>query len=413
MGGLYKYSGYLNMTKKILYSIVILALIAGSFGGGFWYGQNSRPSIEKVTGLQNLEEGKTADVDFNLFWDAWVRVQEKFVNRTEIDYQKMVYGAISGMVASLGDPYTLFMTPEENKDFSQVMQGNLEGIGAEVGMRKNIVTIVSPLTDSPAMKAGLQAGDKILKIDDKITDGMTIDEAVGHIRGPKGTQVTLTITRDGWTEVKEIKITRDVINIPIVKLEMKKAGDKTVAYLALYHFTDNSVAEFKKVAQQILTSDAKGIILDLRNNPGGYLESSVEIASWFLPEGQMVVSEDYGNGKKQEHRSTGVDKLGSYQVVVLINQGSASASEILAGALRDNKTFKLVGAKSFGKGSVQELEQLSNGTSLKITVAKWYTPSGHSIMDDGLEPDVKVEITKEDFDNGRDPQLDKALELLK
>ncbi len=399
--------------KKVLYPIIVIVLVVGIFSGGFWYGKNSRPSIEKVTGLQNLEQGKNLAVDFNLFWDAWVSVQEKFVNRSKLDYQKMVYGAISGMLNSLDDPYTVFMTPEENKDFSQALQGNLEGIGAEVGMRKGIVTVISPLADSPAMKIGLEAGDKILKINDKITAGMTVDEAVSLIRGPKGTEVALTVARDGWTETKEFKITRAVINIPIVKLEMKLVEGKAIAYLALYHFTDNSTAEFKKAAQQILTSDAKGIILDLRNNPGGYLESAVEIASWFLSQGQLVVIEDYGNGKKIEHRSDGTNKLGSYPVVLLINQGSASASEILAGALRDDKKSKLVGEKSFGKGSVQELQQLASGTSLKITVAKWLTPSGHSIMDDGLEPDVKMEFIRDDFDNGRDPQLDKALELLK
>ncbi len=349
--------------KKIVYSIIILVLIAGSFGGGYWYGKDSRPAIEKVTGLQNLDQGKSLAVDFNLFWDAWVRVQEKFVNRSDLDYQKMVYGAISGMLNSLEDPYTVFMTPEENKDFSRALQGNLEGIGAEVGMRKEVITIISPLADSPAMKAGLKAGDKVLKVDDKVTAGMTVDEAVSLIRGPKGTQVALTIARDGWTETKEFKIIRDVINIPIVKLEMKLIGDKKVACLTLYHFTDNSMVEFQKAAQQILTSDAKGIVLDLRNNPGGYLESAVEIASWFLPQGQVVVVEDYGNGKKIEHQSNGINKLGSYQVVILMNQGSASASEILAGALRDNKKIKLVGEKSFGKGSVQELEQLASGTA--------------------------------------------------
>jgi carboxyl-terminal processing protease len=223
----------------------------------------------------------------------------------------------------------------------------------------------------------------------------------------------LTILRDGWTETKEFKITRDVINIPIVKLEIKSVENKKIAYLALYHFTDNSTTEFSNAVQQILTSGAEGIVLDLRNNPGGYLESSVEIASWFLDKDQLVVAEDYGNGKKIEHKSSGINKLNGYPVAVLINQGSASASEILAGALRDNKGIKLIGEKSFGKGSVQELEQLSSGTSLKITVAKWLTPSGHSIMDDGLEPDVKVEITNDDVDNGRDPQLDRALELLK
>src|SRR3989338_5058901 len=194
---------------------------------------------------------------------------------------------------------------------------------------------------------------------------------------------------------------------------MKQAANKPVAYVALYQFTDNSAAEFQKAVQQILTSGAKGIVLDLRNNPGGYLESAVEIASWFLPNNHLVVTEDYGNGKKNEHYSIGGNKLGSYPVVVLMNQGSASASEILAGALRDDMGVKLVGERSFGKGSVQELEQMTSGTSIKVTVAKWLTPSGHSIMDSGLEPDVKVDIQQSDVDNGKDLQLDKALEMLK
>ena len=399
--------------KKVLYSIAVVVLAVGIFFSGFSYGKNSQPSIEKITGLQNLEQGKNSNMDFSLFWDVWARVQEKFVNRGKLDYQKMVYGAIVGMLNSLGDPYTVFMTPQENKFFSQSLQGNLEGIGAEVGMRKDIVTIISPLADSPAMKAGLKAGDQILKINDKITVGMMIDEAVSLIRGPKGTEVVLTIGRDGWTEAKEFKITRAVIIIPIVKFEMKQAANKPVAYVALYQFTDNSAAEFQKAVQQILTSGAKGIVLDLRNNHGGYLESAVEIASWFLPNNHLVVTEDYGNGKKNEHYSIGGNKLGSYPVVVLMNQGSASASEILAGALRDDMGVKLVGERSFGKGSVQELEQMTSGTSIKVTVAKWLTPSGHSIMDSGLEPDVKVDIQQSDVDNGKDLQLDKALEMLK
>jgi carboxyl-terminal processing protease len=400
--------------KKLLTPILIVVLATAIFGGGFWLGKNSQPSVEKVTGLQNLETGKPVDVDFSLFWDAWAEVQKKYVDRTRIDYQKMVYGAISGMLEALNDPYTSFMTPEENKEFEATMEGSLEGIGAEVGMRKDIVTIISPLENSPAKKAGLLAGDKILKVDDKIISGLSIDEAVALIRGPRGTQVSLTILRDGWEEAKEFKIIRAVINIPIVKLEMKEISPgKTAAYLALYHFTENSVSEFTRAAQQVLTSGAEGIILDLRNNPGGYLESAVEIASWFLPENDLIVVEDYGDGKKIEHRSSGTDMLGSFKVIVLINQGSASASEILAGALRDNKGVQLVGEKSYGKGSVQELSQMRGGTSLKITVAKWLTPSGHSIMDEGLEPDVMVELTLDDFNNSRDPQLEKALEMLK
>jgi len=402
------------MKKRFFAAILAVVILAGTFYGGFWYGKNSRPSIEKVIGIQNLEAGKPSSVDFSLFWDAWAQIQEKFVNRQNLDYQNMVYGAISGMLASLDDPYTIFMTPQENKDFSQSLQGNLEGIGAEIGVRKNVLTIVSPLENSPAQKAGLLAGDRIIKINDELSSGMSAEEAVSKIRGPKGTEVRLTIVREGWSESKEIKIVRDIINIPIVKVEMKEVSPgKKVAYIALYQFTDNSAAEFEKAARQVLTSEAQGIILDLRDNPGGYLDSAVDIASWFLSRGVLVVSEDFGDGKKTEHQSSGLNKLGSYQTVILINQGSASASEILAGALRDDKQVKLVGNKSFGKGSVQQLEQMRGGTSLKVTIAKWLTPSGHSIMDEGLEPDIQADLIKDDIDNGRDPQLDKALELFK
>lgn len=401
------------LQKKFLYSVLILVVAAGIFSSGFWYGKNSQPSIEKVTGLQNLEEGKSQSVDFSLFWDVWAGVQEKYVNRSKLDYQKMVYGAISGMLSSLDDPYTVFMTPQENKEFSQSMQGSLEGVGMEVGMRKNVITVISPLENSPAKRAGIMAGDQILKVDDALTSGLTVDETVKLIRGPKGTQVKLTLFRNGWSEPQEKTLTREVINIPIIKFETKQAVGKEVAYLALYQFTDNSVAEFAKKAQEILASGVQGIVLDLRDNPGGYLNSAVDIASWFLPKDELVVSEDYGNGKKIEHKSSGINKLGSYQIVVLINQGSASASEILAGALRDNLGVKLVGQKSFGKGSVQELQNMKSGTAIKITVAKWLTPSGHSIMEQGLEPDEKVELTREDLDNGRDPQLEKALEMFR
>lgn len=401
------------MTKKFINSLLIVILIGAVFYTGFYYGKQSQPSIEKVTGILNLEQGKPTSVDFSLFWDTWAKVQEKFVNRSQLDYQKMVYGAIAGMLTGLDDPYTVFMTPQENKDFSQSMEGNFDGIGAEIGLQKNIIIIVSPLEDSPAKKAGLEAGDKILKIDDKITTGLTVEEAVTLIRGPKGTAVRLTILRDFWPTAKEIKIIRDKINVPIVKLEMKEiVPGRTVAYLALYQFTENSALEFKKAAQEILVSKAEGLVLDLRDNPGGYLDSAVEIASWFLDKDKLVVSEDYGQEKKP-HLSSGINKLSSYPLVILINQGSASASEILAGALRDQKGVKLVGEKSFGKGSVQELEQMRNGTSLKITVAKWLTPSGHSIMDEGLEPDEKVSLAPDDIENGRDSQLDKALEMLK
>lgn len=401
------------MSKKILSAFVLVILLGASFYGGYLYSQNLRPSIEKVGAVFNKETGQAANVDFSLFWDAWAKLQEKYVNRSGLDYQKMVYGAIEGMVNSLGDPYTVFMPPEENKKFSEDIKGSFEGIGAEIGIRKNVLTIIAPLENSPAKKAGLLAGDKILKIDDKITTDLTLDEAISLIRGQKDTSVTLTIFRDSLSEPKEFKITRDVINVPILKYELKTIGNKKIAYVQLYQFTENAADEFKKTVNQILTSPAQGIILDLRDNPGGYLEVAVEIASWFIDKGQPVVSEDFGNGDKNEHASYGYNKLANYPTVVLINQGSASASEILAGALRDDKGVKLVGEKSFGKGSVQELESMNSGTSLKITVAKWLTPSGHSIMEQGLEPDEKVTLTSDDIDNNRDPQLDKALDMLK
>ncbi len=239
---------------------------------------------------------------------------------------------------------------------------------------------------------------------------MNLDEAVNLIRGPKGTAVRLLVMRDGWKEPKEIEIVRDKINIPVLKLEFKNSD---IAYIRLYQFTENSPDEFDKAAKQVLKSNAKGIILDLRNNPGGYLEAAVNIAGWFLKSGDVAAIEDFGNGQKTEYHSRGNGSLGDLPVIVLVNQGSASASEILAGALRDDKGSKLVGQKTFGKGSVQQLDNLANGASLKITIAKWLTPSGQSIMNEGLEPDVKVEITDDDVSNSRDPQLDKALEMLK
>jgi len=290
------------------------------------------------------------------------------------------------------------------------MRGDFDGIGAEIGLRKDILTIISPIEGAPAQKAGLQPQDMILKINDTSTDNLNLDEAVNMIRGSKGTSVRLLVMRESWKEPKEIEIVRDKINIPVIKAEMK---DSNMAYIRLYQFTENSPDEFDKAAKQILKSKPKGIVLDLRNNPGGYLEAAVDIAGWFLKSGEVVAIEEFGSGQKTEYRSRGDGELGNMPIIVLVNKGSASASEILAGALRDDKQIKLVGEKTFGKGSVQQLDNLSGGASLKITVAKWLTPSGQSIMNNGLEPDIRVEISDDDVNNGRDPQLDRAIELLK
>lgn len=398
------------MNKRLIVPILIVAIIA-SFGAGIYIGKSSKPPIEKIGLLQNPEAGKTTGADFSLFWDVWQRLEEKYVDRSKLDAQKMVYGAISGMLAALDDPYTLFLPPQENKKFQEDMQGEFGGIGAEIGIRKNVLTIVAPLEGSPAKRAGLLAQDKILKVDGKSTENMNVDEAVNLIRGEKGTDVNLTIFREGWSDTKDFKITRDIINVPALKYEFRGPD---VAYIQFYHFTENAGREFEKIANDILADKKiKKIILDLRNNPGGYLETSVDVAGWFLPKGELVAIEDFGNGEKIEYRSKGSAKLGGYTMVLLANQGSASASEILAGALRDNKGIKMVGEKTFGKGSVQQLEELKGGSSLKITIAKWLTPSGKNIMNDGLEPDEKVGLTEDDINNNRDPQLDKAMEMVK
>ncbi|MBU4030558.1 S41 family peptidase [Patescibacteria group bacterium] len=400
--------------KKYISIPVWVLLLALVFGGGFWVGQDSIPSVNKIEGLANKDIGQPMDmsVDFNLFWDAWRVVETKYVDRSDLDKQNMVYGAISGLLGSLDDPYSVFMPPQESKKFMDDIKGSFEGIGAEIGIRKGILTVISPLEGNPAKKAGLMAGDKILKVDETITSDLTLDEAVNLIRGEGGTEVVLLIARDGLDETKEIKIIRDVIQIPIIKWEIK---DGDIAYIQLYHFTENSAREFEKTIREVLKLNPEGLVLDVRNNPGGYLEVAVDIASWFLPKGETVVIEDFGdNGEENiRYRSRGYGALENLPTIVLINEGSASASEILAGALRDIKGIKLVGEKSFGKGSVQQMEKLDGGSSIKITIAKWLTPLGTNINKEGIAPDVEVELTLEDMEEMRDPQLEKALEMLR
>ncbi len=350
------------------------------------------------------------DINFSLFWEAYHKVQEKFVDKEKFDTQKIIYGAISGMVNSLEDPYTVFFPPEEAKRFIEDVKGVFEGVGMEIEIIKGQLQVVAPLEGTPADKAGVRAGDKIIKVDDVLTTGLTIKEAVDLIRGPKGTQVLLTVYREDQEETKEIKVVRNVIEVPSLKLELK---DGNIAYLKLYQFTGRASFDFRRVVLEILESPARKIILDLRNNPGGYLEVAQDIAGWFLENGALVVIEDFGEGDKKEYHTLGDGTFVDYKVVVLINEGSASGSEILAGALRDNRGILLIGEKSFGKGSVQELEKLTDGSNLKITVAKWLTPKGQLITEKGLEPDIEVKMTEEDYEEKRDPQLEKAIEIIK
>ncbi|KKS46622.1 hypothetical protein A2567_00885 [Candidatus Azambacteria bacterium RIFOXYD1_FULL_42_11] len=400
--------------RKYIYLAVVVVLIAVSFGAGFFYG-----AIEKlphsVQGIINQEFGKPKEFDFSLFWEAWDKLNEKYVDQNKLKEDKLLYSAVSGMIKGAGDPYTVFFPPQESKSFKQDVSGSFGGIGAEIGKRNGFLVIVAPLEDTPAQRGGFLAGDKILKINGEPTDDITVEEAVTKIRGEVGTKVTLNILRgnDG-AKAKDIVIERAIIKIPITKLETLK--NNKIAHLSFYSFTSTAPFEFQQAAAKILaTTGYKGIILDLRNNPGGYLEVAVDIAGWFFDTGDLIAIEQFGQSEqnqKTEFRASGLGALKNYPMVVLVNQGTASAAEILAGALRDNRNIKLVGDKTFGKGSVQELINFKDGSSLKVTVAKWLTPKGVSISDHGLEPDYKIAPTEEDIAKNKDLQLDKAVEIL-
>lgn len=395
--------------KRASTIILSLFVVFCAYLFGFYAGESSVPSEYRVQGVANTKPA-VENVDFSIFWDAWRAIEEKYVGRKDIDRQKMVYGAVEGMVASLEDPYTAFFQPDRSKLLEGDISGEFSGIGAEIGFQKGVLTVIAPLKDSPAEQSGLLAGDKIVKIDDAFTVDMTLEEAVSNIRGEKGSTVTLTVFRDGFEEEREFKIVRDVIRVPL--LDWKQKGDGIV-HFELYNFIGDIDAEFQRAARAILASGAKKIILDLRGNPGGFLDSAISVSSYFLGRGEMIVQEDFGNGERNEFRSKGYPYFQKVPVVVLIDGGSASASEIVAGALKDARNATLVGEKTFGKGSVQEVADLPHETLLKITVAKWLTPSGRSIQDQGIEPDIKVELTAQDKEAGKDPQLDKALEVIR
>ncbi len=354
---------------------------------------------------ENLEE-KT---DFSVFWETWRELENKFLDKEKIDYQEMIYGAIEGMVSSLEDPYTIFFSPQETEDFEEELSGKYEGVGMEVAITDGVITVVTPLEGTPAQEAGLRPKDKILKIDDVSTEGMALEKAVSLIRGPKDTTVNLLIDRKDWENPKTITLKRSVIKIPTFKLEFETSQDGSgVAVIKIYQFNKILNGEFNNGARQILDSSVKKIILDLRNNPGGYLDVAQKIAGWFLERGEIVAWQESGPEKERKaYKAEGPGSFSQYPMVVLINEGSASGAEILAGALRDNRQIKLIGEKSFGKGSVQQQIFLFDNSSLKITIAKWLTPDGYSINEKGLEPDIKVELGEEE-----DSQLEKALEVI-
>jgi carboxyl-terminal processing protease len=404
------------MQKKFISLIIVVAILAGTFYAGTYVGGIQSEAAAPSLNISNLENGKPENVDFSLFWKAWQTLNEKYVSTaTSTDKkgtnQDRVYGAIKGMTEALGDPYTSFFPPAESKMFESEISGNFEGVGMELGIKDNVLTVVSALKGTPASKAGIRAGDKIIKINDTLTSDVTVDQAIKLIRGPKGTPVSFGIVREGEDRPVEVKVVRDVINIPTLETEKKPNG---VFVIRLYSFTAQSPNLFRGALREFVLSGSDKLILDLRDNPGGYLDAAVDMASWFLPNGKVIVRENFGAGKEEiVTRSRGYDLFSDkLKFAILINGGSASASEILAGALDEYDRARVVGTNSFGKGSVQELIKLTPDTALKVTVARWLTPNGQSISEGGLKPEFVVNITEDDIKNGKDPQMDKAIEIL-
>lgn len=387
---------------------MVIGIAGGGFTAGFLTGREM-PKKVTVEGVANMYSSSTA-ADFGTFWEAWQVINEKYLRTTSTKDEAKVDGAIAGLVDSLGDPYSEFFTPQAARTFLEDVNGNFSGIGAEIGIRKDQLVIVAPLKDSPAMQAGLKADDKIILIDATSTESLSVDRAVSFIRGREGTTVKLTIFREGWPKVREFSIVRKPIAAPTLDYKMLPGS---IAYIQLYSFNANADRLFADSINKANKDGARGLILDLRGNPGGYLEVAVNLAGWFLPRGTAVVKEATRDGIVDELRAEGNSALTKTPTVILMDKGSASASEILAGALRDQRNIKIVGETSFGKGTVQEFQDLSDGSVIKLTIAHWVLPSGRILDHDGLKPDHEVKLTDADIENKRDPQLDKAVEILK
>jgi len=394
--------------KKLSYFLIFLPILVFTLFIGIYIGERNTSS--PILSNTELRDIATSD-QFGAFWKAWQVLDEKYVTSSSTSVQNKIYGAIEGLTDSYKDPYTVFLPPAESRMFKDDIAGDFSGVGMEIGIKDKQLVVIAPMKDSPAERAGVKAGDAILSINGTSTLSMSTDEAVKLIRGPKGTEVKISFLPEGATKPVERKIIRDIIKIPTIDVVTKPGG---ITVISLYSFTAQSPELFRNALREFVLSGNTKLILDLRRNPGGYLDAAWDIASWFLPAGKIVVTEDFG-GKEQPivYRSKGynifTDKL---RMLILVDNGSASASEILAGALKEHGVAKLVGVKTFGKGSVQELVSITSDTSLKVTVASWLTPNGHNLSKDGLEPDYVVSVTEKDSSIKKDPQMEKAVELL-
>ncbi len=407
--------------------IAIIIFVLGVFAGANKIGSNVLP-----TGLSAmLYADKPENIDMSPVWRVWHILDNNFVSskqskNTDLEIltkeeinQNRIWGLAAGLAASTEDPYTVFLPPSDAEIFADDISGEFEGVGMEIGVRDGLLTVVSPLKGTPAFKAGLKAKDRILKIDGIETKGIGVRNAVKKIRGPKGTIVKFEVLREGESGTIDIEVTRDVIEIPTIETKILPTGEFVIE---LMHFSANSAELFRQALIEFSRTSSNKLIIDLRGNPGGYLGASVNMASWFLPKGDMIVTEDYGkSGKKTEHRSRGMDIFDeNLELVILVDKGSASASEILAGSLREHGIATLIGTNTFGKGSIQELVSITEDTYLKVTVALWLLPGGVHISNDGIEPDIKVDLKKlledsdrDKFNEDEDPILERAVQYFK
>lgn len=393
--------------RRVIALSLAIALIVAAFFSGFNMGKKGYTFTPKEFKIVHRED-EPQNVDYNILWSAIDILNKKYIDRP-VDQQKILYGAVKGAMAATGDPYTDFFPPQELQSFKTDLKGEFDGIGAEIGKRNGLIVVIAPLDGTPAQRAGVLAKDIIAAVDGKSTQDWSVEEAVSHIRGPKGTEVKLTLVREGKDKPLEVTLKREKIEVKSVKWSIKEQNGKKISVISVSRFGDDTAGLFEKAASDALQNKVSGIVVDLRNDPGGYLQTAVQLSSAWVKQGELVVKEQRTDGS-EDYNASGSARLNGIPTVVLINGGSASASEIFAGALHDHKLASLVGEKSFGKGSVQELVDLRGGSAVKVTVAKWITPGGKNLNKDGLNPDFEVKISDEDVSAGRDPQMEKALQ---
>ncbi len=394
-----------NIFPKFVVCVFLLLL-------GFWIGRYVEiPFLPNNPSRINVENKlyKKDNVDFASFWQVWDKLNEEFLFKKDLSGEKLMQGAIKGMVEATGDPYTSFFDQDANSSFNDQISGSFEGVGMELGEKDNNLVVIAPIEDSPAEKAGIKASDRIISIDKKDATKMSIGDAVKLIRGKAGTKITIEVLRGDEKTVRKFELTRDTITVKTIKLTI----DNDIATINLNQFGKNTNDEWDKAINEISTKGIKKIVIDLRNNPGGLLDSAIHIAGDFLTKQDIVVQQEDANGNRQPMYNSVDGRLQDAEVVILINKGSASASEIVTGALSDHKKAQTVGETSFGKGTVQTVVDLPNGSGLHITVAKWLTPNGTWVHKKGITPDFVVELTEQNVKDNVDTQMVKAKELLK